>query len=316
MSSLAHRSSFENPELKSSFSTHKFFIRINEGSEKGAVFQLTAEEVLIGRDPSNHIQLKKDTKVSRQHVRLILTNGKYYVQDITKNNFIIINGIKLKQSELKGNEVIQIGDHTLQFLSSIIEKNKENLNSNINSNPKKNTFRIVLILGIVLGAAFFLMEPSAKPKTKTNLEVYENKGLTDRRIEDLDDSISKLDEEIKNKSTFSQSGQNITSIFIRGKRDFDRGQYFYSSESFRAVLALNPNHEDARRLLRLSDQYENNLIEEQFKEGITSRDVGRYEKCKATMKNIMNLINNPENARHREAQKILFDCDLKIQGGR
>lgn len=316
MNPLATQNSLKNSlstETRPASETKRFFLRINKGFEKGAVFQIKSNEILIGRDPANHIQLKNDSKISRQHVRLVYSNGKYIVQDITKNNFIMVNGIKSKQTELRHNQVISIGDHDLQFIISSDAPQAPEKNQKAG---QKNNTRLFLIVAIVLGAGLFLFFDK-KPQSRSfgPIETIENSEIVERRIESIDDTITQLDEEIKNSNRFDEIGRSSHSIYLQGKRDFDRGKYSYAISSFQAVLSLSPDHSEARRYLRLAEQYFGNILETQYRDGLANKDAGRYEICKGAMKNIMNLINDPANERYREARKIHMECELKITSG-
>lgn len=289
----------------------KYFVKINKGFEKGAVFQLSSNEVLIGRDPANHIQLKNDSKVSRHHVRLIYKNVKYHIQDLTKNNHIVVNGIKLKQTELKNNDVIQIGDNVLQFVETESQKKQ----TGFESKPVKenNTLRYILIAVLVVGGGFYFTSPQG-PRNVAKLDNFETESTSQRRLDSLDESIEALDKKFKESMYYSETGKNIESIYIQGKRDFDRGQFFYARDAFGAVLSLEPSHAQARRMLRLSQQYADDLLERQFKDGLASKDVGRFEVCISAMKNIINLTNDPSSARYKEAQKVAAECELLKKG--
>lgn len=316
MNPLATRSPHQNSlstETRSASEPKRFFLRINKGFEKGAVFQIKSNEILIGRDPANHIQLKNDTKISRQHVRLVYSGGKYIAQDITKNNFITINGIKTKQAELRHNQVISVGDHDLQFIVSTDAPRAPEKTKQAGGN---NPLRIFLIVAMLFGGAYFFLF-NEKPKSKSfgPIETIENSEIVERRIESIDDTISQLDEEIKNSNKFDEIGRSSNSIYLQGKRDFDRGKYSYAISSFQAVLSLSPSHAEARRYLRLAEQYFSDVLESQFLDGLANKDAGRYEICKGAMKNIMNLINDPSNERYREARKIHMECELKITAG-
>lgn len=318
MNQLATQNSFNNSlssDVQQRSEVKRYFLRINKGFEKGAVFQIKSNEVLIGRDPANHIQLKNDAKVSRKHLRLIFSNGKYIAQDVTKNNFITINGIKVKQAELKHNQVISVGDHDLQFIvsSDIPQTKKDGPAAKPSGN---NTLRIVLVLGLVLGFGYFVFidnAPKARPMGPQ--ENIENSELVEKRIESIEETIANLDQEIKSSNKFDEIGRSAQSIYLQGKRDFDRGRYSYAISSFQAVLALNPDHAESRRYLRLADQYFNDILEIQFKDGLANRDSNRYELCKGAMKNIMNLVNDPSHERYKEAKKIFMECDLKVTAG-
>lgn len=311
--------SYKNSELSTNTvvqvnADKRFFLKINKGHERGAIFQLSSGEVLLGRDPSNHIQLKNDSKISRHHVRLIFNNGGYTVQDITKNNFIVVNGIKTKQVELKGNEIIQIGDHILQFVES---DPKSKAAAAAQNNPNKpaanpNRLRMILVAIAVCGAAYYFTMPAPqKSKSNFKIENFESDTKSERRIDSIEDTIKDLDKKLQESNYFSENGRNAQAIFIQGKRDFDRGNFFYARDAFGAVLSIDPSHAEARRMLRLSVQYSEDLLEKQFKDGLANKDAGRFEVCKSAMKNIINLISDPENSRHREAKKVYTECDLK-----
>jgi pSer/pThr/pTyr-binding forkhead associated (FHA) protein len=316
MSNLSYKNSELNPNtVVQTNSDKRFFLKINKGHEKGAVFQISSSEVLIGRDPSNHIQLKNDSKVSRHHVRLVFKNERYTIQDITKNNFINVNGIKVKQFDLKNNEVIQIGDHILQFVETDANSKSASTQPANNQPQGNNRLRLILILILVMGGGYYFTMP--KPKSKDNkikVESLDNESKSERRIDSIEKTIKELDEKFKDSIYFTENGRNAQSIFIQGKRDFDRGQFFYARDAFGAVLSIEPSHEEARRLLRLSQQFADDLLEKQFKEGLASKESGRFEFCKSSMRNIMNLLNDPANSRYREAKKVLIECELKKRG--
>lgn len=316
MNPLATQNSFNNSlstETRQGSEVKRYFLRINKGFEKGAVFQIKSNEVLIGRDPANHIQLKNDSKISRKHVRLIFSNGKYIIQDITKNNFITVNGIKVKQAELKHNQVIGVGDHDLQFIVSSDIPQKQ---SNAPAADKNKNFKLIFIGLMVAGISYFLLfEQKPKSGPMGPQENIENSAIVEKRIDSIEETISALDQEIKSSNRFDEIGRSAHSIYIQGKRDFDRGKYPYAISSFQAVLALSPDHAEARRYLRLAEQYFNDILETQFKDGLANRDANRYELCKGAMKNIMNLVNDPSHERYKEAQKIFMECDLKVTSG-
>ncbi len=314
MNNISHKNSeLNNNTIVQNNSEKRFFIKINKGYERGAVFQISSSEVLIGRDPSNHIQLKNDSKVSRQHVRLIFQDQSYIIQDLTKNNFILVNGIKTKQVELKKNEVIQIGDHVLQFVENgpkAAPKLKDN-----NLRPGTNRLRYVLLFIVVMGSGYYFTTPPVKKKSSSvKIESFDNNEKSERRINSIEDIIKELDRKYKDSIFSTENGRNAQSIFVQGRRDFDRGQFFYARDAFVAVLSIEPAHSEARRLLRLSLQFSDDLLEKQFKGGLANKQAGRFEVCKSSMKNIMNLLNDPTNARYREAKKVLLECDLKKRG--
>lgn len=69
----------------------------------------------IGRIPENSVVIK-DMKVSRQHAKLIVSEGKCILEDIQSRSGTYINNNKIANtSEVKPGDVITIGDKTLQI---------------------------------------------------------------------------------------------------------------------------------------------------------------------------------------------------------
>ena len=305
--SIKRASSFENSSklVTSQSLSRGFFLKITKGFEKGTIFKLSGHEVMIGRDPANHIQLKKDTKVSRHHVQMYWEKSQYVLKNVTKNNVIRINGIETSEARLKGNEIIQIGDHDLQFIvydKPLLKRKK--------ARDQGNPRNLIIILFIIGVALYSLIGPSHKNIAEKS-EIYETEEVAERRVGNIEEVIDSLKEKIKSSDSYRYKNLDAESIYIRGKRDFDRGQFFYAKDAFRAVLSIDSEHSHARRMLRLSVQYADDLLERQFKEGLANRDVGRYEMCKSDMKNVMNMIDNPKSPRYTEARKILIECNLR-----
>jgi two-component system, cell cycle response regulator len=77
------------------------------GPSPGQVYTL-GEETVIGRDPLADIQVE-DSAVSRRHVRLVVENGTYVVEDLGSSNGTFVSGTRIKRRELKSGDRIQLG---------------------------------------------------------------------------------------------------------------------------------------------------------------------------------------------------------------
>ncbi len=64
---------------------------VKAGLTAGQEFELSKEEVIIGRDPLADIHLDENT-VSRQHARLACQGGKFILQDLNSSNGTFLNG--------------------------------------------------------------------------------------------------------------------------------------------------------------------------------------------------------------------------------
>jgi len=78
--------------------------------------QLGEQELGIGRDPDNAIQLENPA-VSRYHAEIYLQGYAWYVEDKRSTNGTYVNGAFLTwKSALNHNDRITVGKHTLVFV--------------------------------------------------------------------------------------------------------------------------------------------------------------------------------------------------------
>ena len=78
------------------------------GPTPGKSFELTKNELYIGRDINNDIVIN-DSEVSRKHARLILQAGGYVLEDLGSTNGSFVNG-----QRLMGPHVLRLGE-TVMF---------------------------------------------------------------------------------------------------------------------------------------------------------------------------------------------------------
>lgn len=82
-----------------------------QGPTPGQVFELTKDEVAIGRDITNDIVIN-EAEVSRKHARLTLEGDRYKIEDLDSTNGTYINGQRLIGPHvLAVGEVIMFGDN-------------------------------------------------------------------------------------------------------------------------------------------------------------------------------------------------------------
>ena len=83
------------------------------GPIEGRTFQIGSKELLIGRNEQCGIPLPESV-VSKQHARIIRSEGTPYVEDLDSKTGVFVNGKRVRRSPLKPGDTIKIGSS--QFL--------------------------------------------------------------------------------------------------------------------------------------------------------------------------------------------------------
>ena len=88
-----------------------YLLIMRTGPNPGKSFELTKNELYIGRDINNDIVIN-DSEVSRKHARLILQAGGYVLEDLGSTNGSFVNGQRLMGPHvLRPGEVVMLGEN-------------------------------------------------------------------------------------------------------------------------------------------------------------------------------------------------------------
>jgi pSer/pThr/pTyr-binding forkhead associated (FHA) protein len=83
---------------------------MQKGPNPGKIFELTQEEITIGRDISNRIVIN-DAEISRRHTRLSVQMGGYVVEDLGSTNGTFVDGQRLMGPHLlRPGQTIMLGE--------------------------------------------------------------------------------------------------------------------------------------------------------------------------------------------------------------
>ncbi len=90
---------------------------IEKGRDKGSVLVVQSQGTLfVGRDPSSSLQLR-DPMASRMHFKLECDENGIRLNDLESLNGTLVNGGSVRETQLKGGDLIQVGETLLSFMA-------------------------------------------------------------------------------------------------------------------------------------------------------------------------------------------------------
>jgi pSer/pThr/pTyr-binding forkhead associated (FHA) protein len=79
-------------------------------------------EIMIGRNTENDIVIE-NLAVSKLHAKIVKQDGAYYIEDLNSTNGTYLNKIRITKKDLKNNDIIIIGKHSLEIYTVKKEDN-------------------------------------------------------------------------------------------------------------------------------------------------------------------------------------------------
>jgi len=77
---------------------------------------LDKERIMIGRKPSNEIQIE-NLAVSGEHACIVTILNDSFLEDLGSTNGTLVNGNPIKKHILQSNDVIEIGKYKLKYVA-------------------------------------------------------------------------------------------------------------------------------------------------------------------------------------------------------
>ena len=92
-------------------------LEIINGGFEGTTFDLTEDEVVIGRNPTTDITLL-DEGISREHALLLFDEDVpgFVIEDLASTNGTRLNGKRIRSASLADGDEIQIGQTLFRFV--------------------------------------------------------------------------------------------------------------------------------------------------------------------------------------------------------
>ena len=306
----------------------KYSIKVISGPHKGDEYQLLSTKISIGRSDENDIILVNDPKVSRKHVEIIITSDAISITNQSEGSRLRVNGKSIDNASLTNNSVITIGSTKIRFSAELIIANSAYPLAEYNSaggnqpiypdlataksgETKKSNLMFISIISIIViaGAVIF----SGGKKEFTPLDVQSADDIQES-IQSADDLRVEEAKEFKSRGLNTKEFKEAQSNYIKGFRDYKKGQYERAISSFHACLSLYPKHLLCQRYQKLSYKKHEELIQYNMMLGKKYFDQGQYQACRSTFRNAMIMISDRSSKVYKEATANYKLCRLKTEG--
>ena len=288
------------------------------GQDKGVKYQLVAGRAVIGRSSSCDIRVKDDAKISRTHAEIHISSTGVEVVDVSDKNKLIVNNQEVSRQTLQSGDVIQIGETKFKFevtnpspTPSLTQVNHptsfdrpKSRRSRSNSGKKINFY----ILLIVVIALFGWLLTSKSNKKNVDLRM----GNDVQTTIDANNKVLEVIEAEKEKTGLnSRQYQEAQPNFVKGFRDYRKGQYERAIESFQACLSLFPQHVQCKTYLDRSIKRFYELVQYHMISANKYHAQNQYAACMAAYRNVMVMLKNTSDKTYQEAKSGYELCNAK-----
>lgn len=299
---------------------------IISGPMKGSVRLMNAPQFEVGRSPECAFVIVNDPKCSRKHALITCDGHGCEVLSLNDKNLVSVNGRAVERARLNDGDVVTFGETEVQFNLTTVSQDSQLMlvrpgqahapspamqpRPRPHGRPKKkkkknNTFMI--LVGILIFFGWLLFTP-AKKKVK----------VSDQQVASDVETMAKLREaaEQQNLKKFDNNimSRQAQENYVRGFRDYKKGQYERSLSSFQTCLSLNPDHVLCNRYLRLAQRKFDELIQFQIVQGRKYRELNQFKACRAAFRNVMVMVKDASSAIYQEAKLGYETCDIQAEG--
>jgi len=167
------------------------------GNDQGVRLELDAEALLIGRDPTNPVQLH-DTEVSRRHAELRREGRQYELVDLSSSNGTFVNGQRIDRHTLASGDQIQIGA-TLLLYTGASDDSSANLTRTIAFDGPQTTDSSRIIRAMsqeegsrVFDPGFTGAESPWLARARSNLQIMYRTALAVSHTLDIDQLLGRI----------------------------------------------------------------------------------------------------------------------------
>lgn len=315
------------------------------GSMAGTMRLMNAPVFVVGRSPDCEFVLVNDPKVSRKHAQIESNGFGCDVISLNDKNLVLVNGSAVLRAPLADGDVLTFGDTKVQYnLTSSagpLALSQDDVAVVLDEPPRSPTTWNPAPAAPPAMTYTQRPRPRGKPKVSTSNNkrfLYYGIGAlviwwvlspgkakkaaqqirTEQQIQADVEYANKL-KEASETQALKKLDQTVTSRqaqenYVRGFRDYKKGQYERALTSFQACLALNPEHVLCNRYIRLAQRKFDEVVQYQIVLGRKYRDQNQFKACRSAYRNVMVMVKDASSPIYQEAKANYEACDSLVEG--
>lgn len=298
------------------------------GPMKGVVRLMSIAQFSIGRSTDCEFVIANDPKCSRKHVTILITPQGCEAISQNDKNLCLVNGKEVDRARLRDGDVLTLGETEIQFnatstarrMDAPMAMNRPYPVQPIQPQaapprrprrPKSGSSKMVIYAVLAIFFLWLFTTDNVKKKAEIDLR-------TDQKIAADIEAATKLKEQAEiaaaKKLDQSVTARQAQENYVRGFRDYKKGQYERALIHFQACLALDPEHILCNRYIRLAQRRFNELIQYEMVIGKKYRDQGQYRACMSAFRNVTSMIKDSNTPVYKEAKTNFDACKAFVEG--
>ena len=177
---------------------------------------------------------------------------------------------------------------------------------------EKSSLTFYIIIGVI-GLVAYLLFGTGSNKSKEKITLRSDDQII-KEIQSVDSINTQKAIEFSKKGFKSPQYKAAQSNFVKGRRDYQKGQYGRALVSFQACLGLFPKHELCAIYKRLSEKKSGEMIQYQMVLGRKYKEQNQYSACVGAFRNVMNMLEKDTTSIiYKEARANAIQCQRELE---
>jgi hypothetical protein len=289
-------------------------IRILNGPDKGAAFRLLSGQVTIGTDSSNDVVIEGDAECAPEHAQILVTSDGLQARVLSHSVTLKIDGQEVQHGRLREGSVLQVGRTKIRIDDPnklVARKHRSKSSSSRSTGP--SPFFLFLVSAVFLVGVFLMLANDSKKILEPEVKTEQGALNTIERNRQI---VQNLSEDSRLKGHESPQYKEAQAHFIRGFRDFHKGQFDRALDYFQICLSVFPQHQQCALYYHQAKTRLSELIQYYLNLGYEYQRKNQYSQCKSAFNNVRVMQKDRTSTLFKEADTGYFACEAMERQGR